>query len=213
MSQVYHSNAKLNQHSRKIIQNSELTNIELAQRFNINEKTVAKWRNRDFTEDKSSRPKTIHYALNPLEKRLIELVRKTTWMSLDDLVDTVSTVIPNAKRSNVSRTLQSLGISRIPEEKRAGGPKKVLKEYETLGLFLALLGLFTLTLAPNFGLGTKGIYSWFWLGNWIGGNKEGHWFLLRILWRIKTRQENGRLLIFARVQGVFPILYYPYFNR
>jgi transposase InsO family protein len=128
MSQVYHSNAKLNQHSRKIIQNSELTNIELAQRFNINEKTVAKWRNRDFTEDKISRPKTIHYALNPLEKRLIELVRKTTWMSLDDLVDTVSTVIPNAKRSNVSRTLQSLGISRIPEEKRAEAKK--FKEYE-----------------------------------------------------------------------------------
>ncbi len=48
----------------------------MAQRFNINEKTVAKWRNRDFTEDKSSRPKTIHYALNPLEKEVIELVRK-----------------------------------------------------------------------------------------------------------------------------------------
>ena len=128
MSQVYHSNAKLNRHSREIIQNSKLTNVELAQKFNINKRTVAKWRNRDFTEDKSSRPKTIHYALNPIEKRIIELVRKMTWMSLDDLVDTVSTVIPQAKRSNVSRTLQSLGISRIPEKKRAEAKK--FKEYE-----------------------------------------------------------------------------------
>ena len=128
MSQVYHSNAKLNKHSRGIIQNSELTNIELAQKFNVNEKTVRRWRSRDFTEDKSSCPNTIHYALNPLEKKLIELVRMATWMSLDDLVDTVSTVIPNANRSNVSRTLQSLGISKIPEEKRAEAKK--FKEYE-----------------------------------------------------------------------------------
>ncbi len=128
MSQVYHSNAKLNKHSREIIQNSELTNIELAQKFNVNEKSIRKWRGRDFTEDKSSRPNRIHYALNPLEKKLIELVRMATWMSLDDLVDTVSTVISNANRSNVSRILQSLGISKIPEEKRAEAKK--FKEYE-----------------------------------------------------------------------------------
>ena len=128
MSQVYHSNAKLNKHSREIIQNSELTNIELAQKFNVNEKSIRKWRGRDFTEDKSSRPNTIHYALNSLEKKLIELVRMATWMSLDDLVDTVSTVIPNANRSNVSRILQSLGISKIPEEKRVEAKK--FKEYE-----------------------------------------------------------------------------------
>lgn len=128
MSQVYHSNAKLNSHSRAIIQNSKLDNIELAVRFNVNEKTISKWKNRDFTEDKSSRPKTIYYALKPLEKKLIELVRIATWMSLDDLVDTVSSVIESANRSNVSRTLQSLGISKIPEEKRAEAKK--YKEYE-----------------------------------------------------------------------------------
>lgn len=128
MSQVYHPNAKLNQHSRKIIQNSELTNVELAVRFNVNEKSISKWRARGFTEDKSSRPKTIHYALNLLEKKLIGLVRAATWMSLDDVVDTVSTVIPSANRSNVSRTLQSLGMSQIPEEKKAEAKK--FKEYE-----------------------------------------------------------------------------------
>ena len=42
MTQVYHSNARTNQHQRKIIQHSTSTNIELAKRFNINVKTVAK---------------------------------------------------------------------------------------------------------------------------------------------------------------------------
>ncbi len=55
MSQVYHENAKLNKHSREIIQKSKLTNDELGIRFGVNEKTVRKWKSRDFQEDKSSR--------------------------------------------------------------------------------------------------------------------------------------------------------------
>ncbi len=38
MSQVYHENAKLNRHSREIIQESKLTNVELSARFGVNEK-------------------------------------------------------------------------------------------------------------------------------------------------------------------------------
>jgi len=40
MPQGYHTNAKNNMHSREIIQQPNLTNIELAERFEINEKTV-----------------------------------------------------------------------------------------------------------------------------------------------------------------------------
>jgi transposase InsO family protein len=118
----------LNKHSRESIQRSRLTNNELAQKHEVNEKTIRKWRRRDFSEDKSSRPEMIHYALNPLEQKLIELVRRTTWMSLDDVVDTVISVIPKANRSNVSRTLQTFGISQIPKEKREKAKK--FKEYK-----------------------------------------------------------------------------------
>ena len=52
MSQVYHSNARTNQHLREIIQKSKLTNVELANRYSVNAKTISKHRNRDFTEDK-----------------------------------------------------------------------------------------------------------------------------------------------------------------
>ena len=66
MRQAYHSNAKTNQHLRKIIQNSDLTNVQLADKDNVNIKTIAKHKNRDFIEDKSSRPHNIKYALTPL---------------------------------------------------------------------------------------------------------------------------------------------------
>jgi len=128
MSQVYHSNARTNQHLREIIQKSKLTNVELANRYSVNAKTISKHRNRDFTEDKSSRPNKIHYALTPLEKELIRVVRTLTWMELDDLTDTVIDVIPNANRSNVYRTLKAFDINKVPVEQKAKAKK--FKEYE-----------------------------------------------------------------------------------
>jgi hypothetical protein len=53
-----------NSHSRAIIHRAKTSNIALAQRFSVSTKTIAKWRNRDFVKDKTSRPKTTHYALN-----------------------------------------------------------------------------------------------------------------------------------------------------
>ena len=119
MSQVYHSNARTNQHVRGIIQESELTNIELADKYNVNVKTIAKWKDREFIEDKSSKPDKIHYALTPLEKELIRVVRTLTWMELDDLTDTIVDVIPNANRSNVYRTLKAFDINKVPQEQKA----------------------------------------------------------------------------------------------
>ena len=128
MSQVYHSNARTNQHVREIIQKSDLTNVELAKRYNVNVKTISKWKEREFIEDKSSRPDKIHYALTSLEKELIRVVRTLTWMELDDLTDTIVDIIPNANRSNVYRTLKSFDINKVPEEQKEKAKK--FKEYE-----------------------------------------------------------------------------------
>ncbi len=51
MSQVYHSNARTNQHVRQRIQQSDLTNVELSDNYNVNVKTIAKHRKRDFSND------------------------------------------------------------------------------------------------------------------------------------------------------------------
>lgn len=128
MSQVYHSNARTNQHVREIIQKSDLTNVELADKYSVNVKTISKHRKRDYTEDKSSRPNKIHYALTPLEKELIRVVRTLTWMKLDDLVDTISETISKANRSNIYRTLKHFKINKVPEEQKAKANK--FKEYQ-----------------------------------------------------------------------------------
>ena len=95
MSQVYHSNARTNQHVREIIQKSDLTNVELADKYDVNVKTISKHKNRDYTEGKSSRPNKIHYALTALEKELIRVIR----------------------------TLKSFEISRVPKEQKAKAKK------------------------------------------------------------------------------------------
>jgi transposase-like protein len=128
MSQTYHCNAKTNQHTRTIIQQSKLKNSQLATIYNVNIKTIRKWDKRKFIQDKSSIPKTIHYALSTIEKTIIKSVRMTTWMHLDDLTDTVKAILPNANRSNVYRTLKHFKINTTPQEQKIKASK--FKEYQ-----------------------------------------------------------------------------------
>ena len=128
MKQAYHRNARTSQHIRKIIQQSSLSNAILSNKYSVNIKTIAKYKNRDFTQDKSSRPNKIHYALSPLEKEFIRVVRTLTWMDLDDLSDTICDVIPHANRSNIYRTLKSFNINQIPKAKKEKAKK--FKEYK-----------------------------------------------------------------------------------
>jgi len=128
MPQVYHSNAKTNSHTRGMMQKSDLSNASLANIYNVNIKTISKHKNREFTEDKTSRPNKIHYALSSLDKELIRVARTLPWMQLDDLTDTIADVISNAPRSNIYRTLKSFNIDAVPLEQKEKA--KRFKEYE-----------------------------------------------------------------------------------
>ena len=85
MPQGYHTNATTNLHSREIIQQSSLSNTELAERFRINEKTVSKWKNRDHLEDKSSRPHTIKRSLTDIEREVIRVFTCNTGRTIYDI--------------------------------------------------------------------------------------------------------------------------------
>ena len=68
MQQVYHANANTNVNIRQQIQKRlSLTNEELSVQFCTSKQTISKWRNRDFANDASCRPKSIEYALSDLE--------------------------------------------------------------------------------------------------------------------------------------------------
>ena len=126
--QNYHSNATTNINIRTQIQNNFEKNSNLANRFNVSKQTISKWKNRDFVEDKSSKPLNIEYALTGLESLLIISLRKSSWMPIDEIHENLLAINPKISRSSVHRTLVRENINKIPEEKREQAKK--FKEYE-----------------------------------------------------------------------------------
>ncbi len=128
MSQVYHNNARTNAHTRLQIQQSSLSNVALALKYDVDVKTIKKHKYRDFTEDKSSRPYKIDYSLSLLDKEVIRVLRTLTWAGLDCLVDSLAEVMPNSNRSNIYRTLVEFDINTVPKKKKDEAKK--IKEYK-----------------------------------------------------------------------------------
>ena len=128
MKQAYHSNAVTNIHIRSEINGSNLKNSEIAQKFNISESTISKWKKREKLEDKSSKPHTIHYTLTDLQKAILLQIKKLTWWNLDEIVESVFPENPLSKRSAVYRVFVKEGINKKPEEEKEKAKK--FKEYE-----------------------------------------------------------------------------------
>lgn len=117
----YHSNAKTNIHIRRLIRDSDDSIRDLAERFNINPKTVVKWKNRDSLEDHSNRPRKVRYSLTKEQRRIIALVRKHLKSPLDDVVDLLKPHIPQINRSNCYRALVEHRLNRLPRELQGKG--------------------------------------------------------------------------------------------
>jgi transposase InsO family protein len=128
MQQVYHSNAATNLNIRSQIQNNSASNSDLATRFNVSEQTISKWRNRDFIQDASCKPLKIEYALSDVEKALAISLRKSSWMSIDEVWETLLTENPKISRSSVYRVLVKENINVVPPQKKEKAKK--FKEYE-----------------------------------------------------------------------------------
>jgi transposase InsO family protein len=133
----YHPTAKTTYLIRKEIHDNpnNLTQLELAKKFNITVSTVVKWQNRKHFEDAP------HGAINPkksitdLEEYIICELRKITLLGLDDLLDIINNFGIKITRSALDRALRRNDLANLknyisklnPEEK----PKyKEFKEYE-----------------------------------------------------------------------------------
>lgn len=128
MQQIYHSNATTNINIRQQIQTSAKTNTDLAIQFNTSQQTVSKWRNRAVVRDVSSRPQNITYALTDLEKALIKGLRTSTWLTLDEVWETLLVENPTITRSSVYRRFVADNINQVPQDKKDKAKK--FKEYE-----------------------------------------------------------------------------------
>lgn len=128
MQQIYHSNASTNLNIRTTIQKSNETNSDLANRFNISKQTVSKWRNRDFSTDKTSKPNRINYSLSEMEQHLIASIRKSTWLPLDEIFEMMLEKNENISRSAVYRTFVRENINTVPKQEKEKAKK--FKEYQ-----------------------------------------------------------------------------------
>jgi transposase-like protein len=127
MKQENHSNARTNIYVRELIHNSNLTNLELSQKFEVSQNTIGKWKNRTVFDDKSSRPNHIQYSLSYDEKLILIHLRSTTWWPLDEIVEMVYGDDASSKRTAVYRLFKSNDINTIPQEKKEQAKK--FKEY------------------------------------------------------------------------------------
>ena len=117
-----------------IIQQSQETIKTLAKRYNINHKTVLKWKHRHTVLDSKMGKKHIcSTVLTSAEEEMIVRVRVLTQLSLDDLFVVLQDSIPNLKRTTLYNCLRRHGVSTLPKEE-VTRQKKEFKEYK-IGYF------------------------------------------------------------------------------
>lgn len=135
MGQVLHGSARTTAAVRRTIQRSQESLSKLAERFDLNPKTVAKWKKREHVQDASMGPKhPCSTVLTPEEEATIVAFRKHTLLPLDDCLYALQASIPKLTRSSLHRCLVRHGINRLPETDAKKSTKKAFKQYP-LGYF------------------------------------------------------------------------------
>ena len=130
MGQILHGGAKTTEVVRRAIQNSQESLRVLAQRYNINPKTVAKWKRRTSVQDLPTGPtKPQSTVLSLEEEAIIVAFRRHTLLPLDDCLYSLQATIPHLSRSSLHRCLKRHGISRLPNVEEDRPAKKKFKRY------------------------------------------------------------------------------------
>lgn len=130
MGNILHANAKTTPRIRKEIRESKESIAKLAIKYNLNPKTIQKWKNATSTEDKKSGAKTIRSSLSPMEQQIICEFRRTTKLALDDCFIALKEKIPALTRSNLHRCLKRNALSVLPKNEDEQQEKKKFKEYD-----------------------------------------------------------------------------------
>jgi transposase InsO family protein len=135
MGQVLHGSATTTHAIRAAIQRSKAPLKELAAKYGLNRKTVAKWRKRSFLHDAPMGPKApCSTVLTAQEEAVVLAFRQHTLLPLDDCLYALQATIPHLTRSALHRLLQRNGISRLPEIEGDKTAKKAFKRYP-IGFF------------------------------------------------------------------------------
>ncbi len=105
MGQILHGCAKTTQTIRRAIQNRKESIAKLSKHYNLNPKTIIKWRKRSFTKDADMGPKHPRSTVLTLEEEaIIVTFRKYTLLPLDDCLYALQSTIPRITSYNVCYT-------------------------------------------------------------------------------------------------------------
>ncbi|MFC6225668.1 DDE-type integrase/transposase/recombinase [Hymenobacter artigasi] len=122
MKQIIHGNARTTPAIRLAIQESQESLLKLAERYNINPKTVAKWRNRTTITDAVMGPEPGLTLLTSEQEAFAVAFRRHTLLPLNDCLSALQTMAPRLSRSTLHRCFQRHGISRLPRTENIGSP-------------------------------------------------------------------------------------------
>ena len=130
MGQVLHGSATTTAAVRRAIQYSQESLNRVAERYDINPKTVAKWKKRTHVDDAPMGPKKPRSTvLTPEQEAACVAFRKHTLLPLDDCLYALQHGIPALMRSSLHRLFQRHDISRLPEMDGEKPAKKKFKKY------------------------------------------------------------------------------------
>ena len=130
MGSILHANAKTTPRLRKEIQEPLESATKLAQRLNLNVKTVLKWKKSANVKDKALSgaigPKS---ALSLTQQQVICEFRRVSKLPLDDVYIALKDQIPELSRSNLHRCLKRNNLNVLPKEEVVLLEKKKFKDY------------------------------------------------------------------------------------
>jgi hypothetical protein len=139
MGQILHGSAKTTYAVRAAIQRSKASIKELAERYDLNPKTVIKWRKRAFVHDAPMGPKAPRSTVLTSEEEALAVAFHTL-LPLDDCLYAFQTTVPHLTRSLLHRLFQRHDISRLPDMEGEKTPKKAFRRYP-IGYFHSALPL------------------------------------------------------------------------
>ena len=130
MGQLLRGSARTTAAVRRAIQHRQESIAKLAKRYDLNPKTVAKWKRRSHVHDAPMGPKPCHSTVLTLEEEaLVVAFRRHTLLPLDDCLYVRRPTPPHLTRSAPHGCLQRHGISRLPDIAGEQPEKKKCKAY------------------------------------------------------------------------------------
>ena len=127
-----HKNATTTPRIRALIQASDAPMTALARRFGVGVETIARWKHRDFVEDRSHTAHRLQTTLTPGQEVIVVYLRKTLLLSLDDLLAvTREFLCAEVSRSGLDRCLRRHGVGNLRQLRPAPAkaPVKTFKDY------------------------------------------------------------------------------------